>query len=77
MCMNRYYSYTHFSVCIRVVLHCFVVIYQIASCFVLVYALAGYHSSIPPGEVTAGCKLPRNWLVRLAVDLATFLTCVE
>ena len=45
MCINRYYSYTRFSVRMRVVLDCFVVIYQIASCFVLVCALAGYHSS--------------------------------
>ena len=44
MCINRYYSYTHFSVRMCAVLHCFVVIYQIASCFGLVCALAGYHS---------------------------------
>ena len=34
------------------------------------------NGSIPPGEVTAGCKLPLNWLIRLAVDLTTFVTCV-
>ena len=43
MCINRYCSYTRFSVRMRVVLHCFIVIYQIASCFVLVCALVSYH----------------------------------
>ena len=44
MCINRYYSYTRFSVRMHVVLYCFIVIYQIASYFVVVCALAGYHS---------------------------------
>ena len=34
----------HFSACIRIVLYCFVVIYQFTSCFILVCALAGYHN---------------------------------
>ena len=41
-------SFTCFSVHMRIVLRCFVVIYLIALCFVLVCALVGYHRYMFP-----------------------------